>query len=334
MIYGIDYIGIKGCMDALLRAHPRGWALGALAQVDGWGKAYKAIDRALEAKMIPVARIHLMWKDNHRFTQGDIAETVRRAQKLSEVIIKHPNVKWYVSPWLEATGASKQLLTQVITSCKMSLPSNVTMVVNSTDNVRVSGALSEGHHSTYRKGDPIFSFDGLECVDANMKKWQEKASKAKLFFFWRYTFNGKYGPSDKRARGDRTSWPSHRDIRSLKPYIEKKGKTSLPSGWLYKTHGERKAHFDADANKPALLTKKKFNKVQFRAKGRIMYTLEYTGTAHGSHVYRVRKWGYQLANQIKRQTGKKITTAGVICDGVSRGRVNVAWRDGIYRDNA
>lgn len=221
-MYGIDYIGIKGCLNSALKAHPRAWALGALAEASGWKPGYAAINRICKERKVPAARIHLMWKDNHRFTQRDIQETVRRAQRLARVIKKHPQVCWYVSPWLEPSGVSKELYAQVITACKMSLPDNVTMVTNSMEGVRVSGCLAEGHHSWYRREHEIFSYDGLECTDANMQMWKDKAKNAQFFFLWRYSCNGKFGPEDKRKRADRDDYIEPKEIRSLRSWTKKR----------------------------------------------------------------------------------------------------------------
>lgn len=333
MIYGIDYIGTEGCKDAALKAHPRGWALGALAECDGWKNGYATINQLCEKKKIPAARIHLMWKDSHKFTQRDIQETVKRAQRLAKVIRKHPKVCWYVSPWLEPDGVDKQLYSQVITACRIVLPDSVIMVTNSMNGVKVAGCISEGHHNWYRAGDEIFSFDGLECVDADMEKYQKNAKNAQLFFFWRYTFNGKYGEKDKRKRAQRDSWPSVKDIRSLRPYTKKKGKVRFPKGYIWKTHGERYAHYDQDENKAVLVSPKYHRKVQLRVKGKVIKELRGSGREGSDYYYRTDMWGIDLAKLIKR-TGKRNTTAGIFADGKRIGNVNVCWRAGTFRNKA
>ena len=332
-LFGIDYIGGAKYVSTLVRNHLEGWAAGFLWDIDGFGKANRAINRLAKSGKAPRIRVHLMWKDNHSFSERDISVCVQRAKELAKIIAKYPGIEWYVSPFLEPRRPKKSVYERVIADTKAVLPTGVKMVASSLEGSKIKGAITEMHHGGWKSnvsGETIFSFDGIECVDSDVEKWKKRAQSATTFYFWRYTFNGKFGPKDKRKRPQRTSYPSSKDILSVVPLAERKGKTRLPRGWIYKTHAESYHPSNPRSNKPVWIIGTKADRIELRAKGKVVAVAKYEKPySHGSgHIYRMSKWGFEIAQDVLKL--KRRANVNVFVAGKKQGRINPSFREGKY----
>lgn len=112
--------------------------------------------------------------------------------------------------------------------------------------------------------------------------------------------------------------------------MKNKGSTSLPNGWIYKSHSESYSFPLDRSDKPVLLTSVKANKAELRAKGNVVSTALYSNFSHNRHLYRFPDWGFEVAENALKY--KKTPTVGLYLDGKRYGKINPSFRDGEYLD--
>lgn len=332
--FGHDYILGGEYETAILRAHPDGAPAGFLWEVDGVKSSKSVIEKLAKSGKAPVIRVHGVWKDDHRFgkKEGDLA--IERAKELNKIVKKYPSIRWYYSPFLEPRGVAPSFYDEVVKDCKKVLPKGTKFVASSLEgHVIASADYTEMHHDGWKKvsGKTIFSFDGKDCIDADVTKIKKIARSSELFFFWTWAYNGKFGDKDKRERKKRTSWASAKKIQSITEYFSKKGKTELPKGWTYKTHSESYDPPIARSDKPVWLISTKADYIELKAKRKRVYIFFYDGysTHQKKHLYRGEDWGFEISEKIRKI--KKRANVNVFVNGKKKGRIHPSFRDGSYR---
>ena len=291
---GIEYLGATKYPEIVVETHPKGLACGFLYSVDGFGSAHKVIDDLLATRKCTTTRIHLSWKDSHSFNDADIAIAVKKAKKLNNLVKKYPTVDFYVSPWLEHR-ANLALITKLQKEVSKVLEPRV-KYTNSfiSGGAYLPNVVNEVHHSLSSvKGKYIHSFDGLDGLDVDMNKYKDIHKKADIFFHWAWFSNSKVSKKDTTKRADRKLKPQKRmlQVQELQLANRYPPKHKLENGRIYKAYAE--AHLDpkgqADSRSYSItfLTTGKPKEILFKAKGKVLLRLTFSGSTHGSQrIYR------------------------------------------------
>jgi hypothetical protein len=336
MQYGLDQLGAARYKKLVISDHPRLWSFGTFLEVDGFGKTYDVIE-AIAKIGVPLIRVQMMWKDDHRFTSRDLPEIEKRAKLLAPIITRYPSVKWYVSPCCEhelsAVGFepfAKAVLKHIPSADIVNSPN--------TGKGHVSTKyVNEYHHEKPRGGRIAFSFDGANCVDSNVEEYKRLYAKAEYFMFWNCQCNGLRKlpePGEPRIpRKDRKHFPISKQIDSwIWLGTHEKGATKLPRGAIYKSHSDQHAMPPAGKDqKPVWILKEKYREIVLKASnGQVIDTAKYFGTfSGGGYRYYHTQWGFELAQKAIRIQGHSV--CDVYANGRKIGTVDAAFRSGSYR---
>lgn len=220
MKLGIDYLGAGGSKEyqrAIIKAHPADFAAGFLLKASGWKSPMPCIRRLLKTGKCQVVRIHALWRDGHDFTERDIAPAVRWAKRVAKLAEDFPDVKIYFSPWLEHR-ASSALFRKVKRACREVLPKRVKIVC--CGNAMPKG-INEMHHGGPLPGKYIFSYDGDDIFESDVRRVKDLHKRALYFFGWSPCFNGKRTLTDDTPRERRTCWPTAKDIGRMAEELRK-----------------------------------------------------------------------------------------------------------------
>lgn len=341
MKYGVDYIGGAKYPKIALDNHPKGWAIGLLWEVDGFGKADKLFARSLIKNLTSDYRIHLIWKDNHVFTESDIAVAVKKAKEVRKVLTKQPYViNLGISPFLE-----HRCSLELMTKCKDAVmevfkDDGFVYFVNTPEADKYAifkNEVNELHHVHAKPQIPNlqFSYDGKSCLDADVESDKKRFKRCDYFFFWDWSLNCKYAEDDKTPRPLRKLKPDPKLIQSIAMMGESKGRTRFPSNELYKAYAEAEPVPNDHSKpisrswKPLFIINTKADKIELKVKKQVVATLNYEKAySHGKgYVYRSTEWGIDIAKKLD----KDLPVVNVWVGGKKIGRVNVMFRDGYYR---
>lgn len=210
MKMGIDYILGAKYQKVITRNHPEGYAAGFLWKVSSIPKAHKVIRALAETGKAPIMRISFLWDDFHKFSHQDIKVARKRAREFNNIIVDHPEIKWYCQPMLEPERGkvSPKTARQIIKAVRAELPSKVKIV-----DALGYGDIREVHHAHASKGE-IFSFDGLDCLGASKATWYPRYKNARLAFLWCAQCNGNKA-GEKLPRNQRTNWLKRKHIKEM-----------------------------------------------------------------------------------------------------------------------
>jgi hypothetical protein len=333
MMWGIDYLGGARYKDLILREHPQGFAAGFFTNVDGFGSSIPASIALLETGRCPRMRHQLMWDDDHKFTENDIPELVRRATNVRRKLIDpFPNTEFRVSPCCE--HRMDRNLTQRIKREIQPIIGRA-LYVNCPEKGAILDDCINEFHGGFKKpptgGRIDFSFDGTSAFDSDVEAYKREYANADTFYFWTFRCNGRWYEKDPTKRPDRRGWPDSNIIDSLIALRRPRGEVSLPKNWLLKTHAEDKNTGDARANKLCFIIPPKAKSVELKASnGQVVDSLPRYGTfSDGRHRYYSRQWGYLVAEKAIRIQGNPLCEVWV--EGKKHGVVNPAFRAGSFR---
>lgn len=266
--YGIDYLGGAAFADLVISAHKAGWAAGFFAEE--FGNAYPVVRRLARSGKAPVIRVHALWDAGHRYGSAAQQERVRNSlRKLCAIAKAFPAVQFYFSPYcehnLKATEMEKTLAI-CRTVIKNQKVNNVLLVncVWKGEVVQADDVLNEvhGEHAA-PKGKYIYSFDGLDCYNANTQTLKTKYAKAAVFFFWTISMNLKKKDSEKLTvaqRLARSYRPKAVHIEAMQAMAAAKGTTNVPSTITIKPMSEDCG--DLKSNKLLVLLGTKYSTVK------------------------------------------------------------------------
>ena len=335
-MWGLDHLGIAKYGQLAADEHPDGWALGAFSRVDGFGDALPAVEKVIKTGRCPRVRLHLMWKDDHKFSSIDFHYIAKEARRVKCLIVKYPHIDWRVSGACEHTlkadkaGELKRIVMR-------EMPTGVTYV--NTPWIKGGGALlgntiNEVHGAEARppKGAHQFSFDGSSCVDSDVTAIKARFSKADTFFFWGPQANGRLTTQDKTPRPQRKAFPTARYIDSWIYLSGDRGAVKLPKNWLIKSHADQHTvPPEPRAGKPVCIIPIKAREIKFTTTaGQVIATASYYGPfSGGGYRYYISDWGYLLAEKAKRISGTP--TVEVRVNGKLYGTTNLAFRQGEFR---
>jgi len=327
-MWGLDYLAGAKYPDLILREHPAGWAAGFF--FDTFGDSTRVIDELCKTGRCPAVRVHLAWKDDHRFPSSEFVSIARKGRKIEALARKYSKVKFYVSPACEPTGVSTS---DAVKFCKLvqnEAPSCTVVWVGNP----IPGFKNE-KHGPYPSGK--FSITSVDnnvagIVDLDAEKWKGLAKSAEIAFFWDPRFNGRRETNDVTERSRRNDFPDSPLIDSIIFLHMDRGKTGeLPKGWIYKSHAENSEGYNPREEHPCLITPIKDKRAEFVVpNGQVIGTLEYFGTySGGGYRYYASAWGYQLAEKARRISGKPL--AHIRINGKLFGPINPGFRAGSFR---
>lgn len=336
MNFLMDYLGGAKFKQLILAEHPMSYGAGFFSYVDGFGDALPVVS-ALAAKGCLLFRIHLCWKDDHKFTDKDLPFIKKEARRLKPIIAKYPNVKWHVSPccehelnelaWYKFANAAANELEGV--ACEfVNTPNHNKGFVSKT-------VLNEYHgaESRPRGGRYAFSFDGKNIVDSNVEAFKSNYAQAEYWGVWNCQMNGRRNPEDKTPRPQRKFYPTSKQLDSwIHLTTNSKGETRIPKGWLMKSHSDQHTNPPSGKDqKPVWIIPQKAKEIVLKTRnGTVVDVARYYGTfTGGGHRYYCSQWGYDAANKAKRIQGDAL--CDIIFNGRKVGVVNLAFRDGGYR---
>jgi hypothetical protein len=320
-MHGLDLLGATRYANVVKSSLPKDAAFGAFSNT--FRTVIPLVTRLLEQGKCPAIRIHLDWRDDHKYSLKDFERIVKEATKWKGLVAKYPDVKWYFSGACENNLSAKNA--KLLALKILSVLPTVTYVQCGEAKIMGDNIINEVHGSKSPaiKGRYIFSFDGSACVDCDVEKIKQRHKNAELFFFWEPRFNGRWETTDNTMRPLRTGWPSVALVESVVSLVKDKGPSVLPKKWIYKSHAENHGKGDTKAEHPVFICPIKANAIILKnVSGEVLDILPYYGPyAGGGHRYYSKKWGYHIP-----------AVAAVWLNGVCYGHINPAFREGEYRD--
>lgn len=295
MMYGLDFLGLPRYAKVAKETFPNNFALGCFSST--FGDSRPAVEAILDTGKCAALRVHLMWKDNHLYTERDISLAVKEAKKWREI---SEDILFYVSPWCE-WQAKVSLLSKLHDAIMEILPH--AYYVNTPEYPSVGttlvGVINEvhGNKALPVHDDYIMSFDGSAVVDSDIEGIKKRHFRAKIMFFWEPRFNGRWETTDTTPRPKRKGWPDKKLIKSVIALSECCCEVHLPPKWLYKSHAENKGNGDPRAEKPLIIAPVKAPFVMLRNASRtVLAKFKYYGPYEGGgYRYYNGKWGYEIA---------------------------------------
>lgn len=349
MKFLMDYLGGARFKKLILEEHPMSYGAGFFSYVDGFGDSLPVVS-ALAAKGCLLFRIHLCWKDDHKFTSEDLRFVAREARRLKPIIAKYPNVKWYVSPACEHE-LSESAWREFANVTSRELAGTSFELVNTPNHNKgfVSKTVLNEYHGAEkspRRGSArySFSFDGTNITDSDIDGvYKKNYAQAEYFGIWNSQMNGnrkifkagdKREPTDYIDRAKRIFWPTSKQLDSwIHLTTNSKGDTRIPTGWIFKSHGDQhKAPPEGKDQKPLFIRPQKVKEIIAKTRnGTVIDRARYYGVfSGGGYRYYFTQWGFELANKAKRIQGDALCDI-IDSNGRKVGVVNLAFRDGSYR---
>lgn len=339
-MYGIDYLGGAKYGKVILDEHPQGWAAGFFSNT--FGDCLPVVSSLVRTGRCPRIRLHLMWKDDHRFSESDIPAIVKEAKRVLPVVKANPQIEWRISPCCEHNlpyGTIRKIFDAIV-------PVFGTLVVYV--NSPMGGALeptcvNEFHgNKAQPKGQRVdFSFDGNTAFDCDVEALKARFSSAETFYFWYAGCNGKLNDADKTPRPQREAYPTSKYIDSLIYLHNGCGSVNIPSDWILKSHSDRhETPPEARAGHPLIIAPASAgNVITFKAmnSSQVIATCrksdKYNEKRPGKpprYIYRVNDdWGYLLSEKAKRISDD--TRVEIYCGNKKVGICNLAFRGGSFR---
>lgn len=324
-MFGLDYLAGAKYGDIILKEHPVGWAAGFFDTT--FGDVYPVVSKLAQSKRCPLIRIHLLWSDDHTFSEKQITAAFKSARRYQELATRVPiaiELSLFCEHNLKDPDAFLDKLQMIAPNCRLV-------------NTPLFGAKSKKYKNEIHNDDPPasgpynYSFDGLNCVDADIELFKAKHSRSEVFFFWHPRFNLKWSMKDKTERPKRRAFPTKEMIRSVIYLHNSKGRTNPPAK-MVKSHAEKDSEKDQKGDKLLLILDIEAPKVELVTPGgKPVATLPYYDKfSEGGHRYYAKDFGYQIAEKAQRLGGSPFVR--VIVNGKRIGLINPAFRDRVYRN--
>ena len=332
MIFGMDYLAGATYQSLIVKNHPKGWAAGFFGNT--FGNAYPAIRALAKSGKCPIIRVHAIWDDNHKYDAKKHYPMIKNQfNRCIAAARKFPKVQFQFSPMCEHT-IPKDEFDKLILNLRVILPDDVDNII--FVNCSLKGdyiydskmIVNECHNvgSVPKKGKYNFSYDGVDCYNADVEKDKKKQSKADIFFFWTVSYNLKKNEKDKRSVEQRVKdgfRPNATNIEACAIMAENKKVATTPNTWIVKPMSEYCG--DAKSNKLLIMIPNTTNakKLQLKRSGKVYAELSrFTPDTDGKGRYYAPQAGCKYGNQLY----------SVWIDGKrSAYTVNPAFRGGSYR---
>lgn len=338
-IYGVDYLGGAAFQSLILKNHEVGWAAGFFAET--FGNAWTIVKKLAETGKAPAIRVHALWDDLHRYGSAEqLAKVKQHCKRCCNIATQFPQIEFYFSPYCEHNLKAAEM-EKTLEACRKIIANNkcnnITLVncVWQGETIRQPDVVNEvhGNHAA-PSGNYIYSFDGLDCYNANTQKKKQTYAKAQIFFFWTISMNLKRKEDEKltvKQRLDRKYRPQSCNIQAMIAMKPNKGQTNVPKTVTIKPMSEDCG--DLKSNKLLVLLKGKYKEVKLIRNNRQQTEIEtlkrYDPPTGDFYRYYASKSGYEYV----KKNLVKIKADGKILKYEEREILfNPAFRDGTYRD--
>ena len=338
-IYGVDYLGGAAFQNLVLKNHENGWAAGFFGEE--FGNVYPLIRKLAATGLAPAIRVQALWDATHRYgTAEQMVKVKQQLKRLCNIANNNLKVEFYFSPYCEHNLKAAEM-EKTLQECRKILTANkcnnITLVncVWQGETIRQPDVVNEvhGNHAA-PDGNYIFSFDGLDCYNANTKKKKQQHAKAQIFFFWTISMNLKKKENEKvtvEQRLKRSYRPQACHIKAMVALKAAKGQTNVPKEVTIKPMSEDCG--DLKSNKLLVLLKGKFKEVKLIRNNKKQTDIEtlrrYDPPTGDFYRYYASKAGYEYV----KKNLVKIKADGKILKYEDKDILfNPAWRDGTYRD--
>lgn len=328
-MWGLDYLGGAKFADLIVHEHPEGWAAGFFTNT--FGDALPTISRLLATGRCPRVRLHLLWKDDHNFTLGDLPALGKEAKRVAPLVNKFASVEFQISAACEHNLNFKDA--EAFRQCVLqNMPKRIVYVNTPMRGATLNNCINE-HHGNKFTGGQQFSCDGNSCVDSDIETLKTQYRNAITFFFWHSRFNGKWSDNDKTPRPARKGWPDSHLLNSVIALASSRGSTDLPKGWIFKSHAENSNGTDPKSDKPVWITPVKAREIILKSRnGHVLDIAKFYGAFIDKKRWRYYSpnWGYLIA-----QTAISIQNdplCEVWVNDKKVGVINTAFRDGEYHE--
>ena len=335
MIWGIDYPGGSRFKSTIIKYHPRGWPMAVFDDDETFDDAMPLVKEATAKGIRPIFSIGMKWEDDHVYGDSHIPGLIKKAKKWEAFQKANPQIKIWLRPFVEHKLKNPDKYNDIV---RENAPS--CGLINSP---LASGALSKKYWNEFHGEDKrprsgstsyTFSFDGKNCVDADIETFKKSFKDAQVFFFWNCQANGRMKEDDKTPRPQRKAWPTKEQIESWAYLSTDKGKTKPPADSVPKSHADQHlAKPEPRAGKPVLIISDKGPSITCKAGSKILATYKkgpvFTENRPGKpkrYIYRIESdYGYKISEQARKLTGSPLVTLS--CGGT----LNLAFRDLVYR---
>lgn len=328
MIFGLDLLGAARFPRIALKGLPNDWAVGVFH--DTFGNVGSLVKDLAHSGKPRVIRVQLVWSDSHSFGSAEQAKAIKAAKFYEPLAKKYPEIRWQLSPFCEHNlKAIDPILREIKKAAPHCEPVNTPW--NGVLSKAYLNEIHAGHHPIL--GPHNFSYDGKSSVDSNVTKDKREEKSAEIFFFWVPQFNLKLTVTDKTPRPERKAAPTLELIESVVFLSTKRGKVSLPKGYIWKTHSDQHEAPvpEPRACKPVLIAPQKIQKFRLvDASGVTVGELPYFGVFDGGgHRYYLGDWGYKVALEARKRTGSPVV--GLFAGTTKVGEINPGFRAGTFR---
>jgi hypothetical protein len=334
MMFGLDVLGMAAYSDLVVREWVPGMACGVFANT--FGNVWPGLEKLLATGKCPSVRIQAIWDDAHKYSPKKHDPIIKKElQRANALKAKFPSVRVQLSPFCEHNIKGQQLK-DLLNRCGNEAKD--VEIVNCPWQGDLSDRFMNEIHGSHTVPAPKFgayqySYDGTNCVDANVEADKAKHKDAQIFFFWHPRFNLKWSMKDTTPRPQRKAKPDANLFDSVVFLKSDKGATSLPKkGWLLKSHAERHEQLDYKGDKLLIIAPVKADQIELKGKGgKLLDVLKYYGPFDGGgHRYYSKTYGYLVAEKAMLLAG-----GSPLCElfvGKKKyGTVNPGFRDSTYR---
>ena len=337
--FGIDYLGGAAFADLVTSHHPAGMAAGFFAEE--FGNALPVVRKLAASGKAPVIRVHALWDSAHRYGTAQQVQTVRATlRKYCGIAKANPKVRFLFSPYCEhnlKVAEMEKTLAVCRTVLRNQKTSNVELVNCIWQGQEVPGVINEVHgdHGVPKTKGYVYSFDGLDCYNANTQQIKNRHAKADLFFFWTISMNLKKKENEKLTVAQRLARayrPKAVHIDAMAAMVAARGRTSVPSSVTIKPMSEDCG--DAKSNKLLVILPEKYSTVELKrnnGRGDAVATLKRFDPPLDGPRYRYYA-GEAGCRYVKKNLVYLVADGKILNHGKNKILFNPAFRDGTYRD--
>lgn len=275
-------------------------------------------------------RINLMWSDTHTYGDRDLPFIRKEAARYNGLCKTYPE-RIELAPFTEHNikDPSKYLLEVLKAAPECGKPVNSVWRGSFTTDPRFKNEVHGDHQSPPKTAIAWnYSHDGTNSVDTNFERVKRMRAGAEILCAWHPRLNLKWSMKDSTPRPQRKAIPDVRLVSSLVSLFTVKGETSIPKGWLVKSHAEKHDANDAKGDKLLIISphrvmnkRGKIAPIVLKRDGKAVCKLPYYGPFDGGgYRYYAAKYGYECGRDLDVWLG-----------GKKYGRINGAFRDGSFR---
>jgi hypothetical protein len=328
----IDYLGGARYPNLILEEHPAGWGAGFFSEE--FGHAFEISQELLATGRCPWMRQQFCWAGtSHEYGDKDIPTIIRLSQAYERLALQFPKVHIALSPFCEHKLQNPDKYLDIVAKhaphCEP---------VNSVyQGARSKRYRNEVHGDMVARPGDIYSQDGFSSWDRNVTKHKRDNRYASHFGLWVPQLNCKHNEADATPINERKVVPTPQQLDSLIYHKNRRGKVSLPPGWIWKSHADQHGTPTPAPreSKPVLITDKNTKVAGFtlqcktgQSAGQLVYSGTFNDKKTGAiigHLYRLPDYGYIAAEKAVRLQGTPVVD---LCypSGKVAGQVNPAFR--------